>query len=40
LRHLPSRAATLVFVLLYAAMIAAIILLLPVPATDFRYARY
>lgn len=39
-RWLPAWAATLVFVLIYAALIAAIVLLIPVQPTDFRYARY
>jgi uncharacterized membrane protein YccC len=39
-KWMPAPAATLVFVLVYAGMIAAIVLLLPVTPTDFRYARY
>jgi hypothetical protein len=39
-RHLPKPAATLAFALIYAALITAVVLLLPVPPADFRYARY
>ncbi len=39
-KYLPAPIASLVFALVYAAVIAAIFMLLPVPATDFRYARY
>ena len=38
-RHLPPFAAVLAFALIYAVLIAAIVLLLPVPAGDLRYAR-
>lgn len=37
--YLPPGPAMLVFALFYAALIAAILLLLPVPAGDLRYAR-
>lgn len=39
LRILPRPAATLAFALVYATLIVAIVLLLPVPAGDLRYAR-
>lgn len=39
-RRLGVRAATIAFALIYASLLLAIVLLLQVPATDLRYARY
>lgn len=38
-RYLPPLPATLAFAVIYGVVIAAIVLLLPVPAGDLRYAR-
>jgi hypothetical protein len=39
-KFLPAPAAIVAFACLYAVLIAAILLLLPTPAADFRYSRY